>query len=98
VSNDRTSIDTSNVQLDSGITALTEVLARHIHHVWVRERGINGWVYGPKRNDDRREHPCMVSYERLPESEREYDRRMALEALRAMIALGYRINRPTSDT
>ena len=33
--------------------------------------------------------PRLVPYNELPESEKEYDRKTAMETLKAMIALGY---------
>lgn len=87
-------VDTSNVTLSAEIRQLTEILARHAHDVWARERMAAGWRYGPERNGERKEHPCLVPYEELPESEREYDRSIALETLKTLIALGYRIEKP----
>jgi hypothetical protein len=53
----------------------------------------DGWTYGPHRDDAKRTHPCLVPYEQLPESEKEYDRVMVNEALKAILALGYRIEK-----
>ena len=53
-----------------------------------------GWRRGPERNDSRKEHPCLIPYEELPESEKTYDRNTALETLKAIQALGYRITKP----
>ena len=50
-----------------------------------------GWRYGPERNDAKKEHPCLVPYEQLPESEKEYDRQAAMETLKAILAMGHRI-------
>lgn len=87
-------IDTSSVELPPDLLALTERLARHAHDVWARQRLADGWRWGPQRDDDRRLHPCLVPYDELPESERRYDRNAALETLRAILALGYRILPP----
>jgi hypothetical protein len=84
-------IDTSGVALPAELLALTELLARHTHDTWARQRLAEGWRYGPRRDEARREHPGLVPYDELPESEQEYDRATALEALRAVVALGYRI-------
>lgn len=89
-----TSIDTRGVELPGELLALTELLARHAHDVWQRQRLADGWQYGPARDDERRQHPSLVPYDDLSEAERQYDRNAALETLRAMIALGYRIERP----
>lgn len=86
-------IDTSNVQLTDDIKELTELLAKNAHDTWSRQRMSEGWVYGSQRNDDRKEHPCLIAYEELPDSEKEYDRITAMESLKAIIALGYRIEK-----
>lgn len=82
-------IDTSQVQLTPQILQLMEVLARNAHDVWARQRLADGWRYGPRRDDHRKEHPCLVPYEELPESEKQYDRNVAMETLKTIIALGY---------
>ena len=87
-------IDTSDVVLSPEILKLTERLAESTHDTWARKRLEDGWRCGPHREDARREHPCLVPYEELPDSEKEYDRRIAMETLKALLALGYRIERP----
>jgi hypothetical protein len=85
-------IDTTGVELSPEITALLERLAEHNHDVWARRRIAEGWTHGSRRDDERKEHPCLVPYAELPESEREYDRQTAREVLQAVLALGYRIS------
>ena len=79
-------IDTSNIQLPDEILELTEQLAENAHYIWVRQRISDRWAYGPERNDERKEHPCLVPYADLPETEKEYDRRAAIETLKAILA------------
>jgi hypothetical protein len=88
---DPQALDTAQVELSPDILQLTELLARNSHDVWGRKRLAEGWRYGPRRDDIRKEHPCLVPYEELPESEKEYDRSTALQTLKVIIALGYRI-------
>ena len=83
----------TEVVLDAGLLALTETLERSAHEVWVRMRAREGWRYGLVRDDRRRQHPCMVAYDDLPDGEKEYDRQMALATLRALTALGYEIRK-----
>lgn len=90
-------IDTSGVSLAPELLRLAELLAENAHDVWARERLAQGWTYGPRRRDDRKEHPCLVPYDQLPEEEKVYDRGTALETLKAVCALGYRIS-PIPDT
>jgi RyR domain len=87
-------IDTSKVTLSKELLALTEQLARSAHDVWARRRLADGWHHGPRRDDGRKEHPLLVSYEELPESEKEYDRDAALQTIKAILALGYQIEAP----
>jgi len=82
-------IDTSHVHLDSQLEKLTELLAANAHDNWARQRLQEGWKYGPVRDDVTKSHPCLVPYDQLPESEKEYDRLTAMETLKAIIALGY---------
>jgi hypothetical protein len=84
-------LDTSDVTLTEDIRELTELLAKNTHEVWARQRVSEGWAYGPKRDDARKEHPGLIPYEELSTSEQEYDRNTALETLRVIIALGYDI-------
>jgi hypothetical protein len=79
------------VTLTEEIRELTELLARNAHDVWARQRLADGWRFGARREDAKKEHPCLVPYEDLPESEKEYDRKAAMETLKAILALGYRI-------
>ena len=89
-------IDTTAVTLEGDILALTERLAKHNHDVWAAGRIREGWSYGPKRDDDRKENPCLVPYEELSESEKDYDRKTALEALKLILAAGYTIAKARS--
>lgn len=87
-------IDTSSVELPSGLDPLLERLAEHSHEVWALGRIAEGWRYGPRRDDDLRTHPCLVPYGDLPDSEKRYDRAAATESLKALLKLGYRIVPP----
>jgi len=86
-------IDTSHVVLPEDLQSLIEQLARHTHDVWASGRIAEGWTYGPERDDAAKTHPDLVPYEELPDAEKEYDRRTALGTLRAIVALGYRIEK-----
>jgi class 3 adenylate cyclase len=87
-------IETSNIALSPELLALREKLAKNAHEVWARRRLEDGWRHGPRRDDARKEHPWLIPYESLPESEKEYDRDASLETLKTILALGYRIESP----
>jgi len=86
-------LDTSQVELPSDLLELTELLAKNIHDIWAQQRLAEGWKYGATRNDERKEHPCLVAYEKLPENEKEYDRRTALETLKVTKKIGFKIEK-----
>ena len=86
-------IDTSGVDLPPALLELTEKLAEHIHDVWAELRFSQGWTYGPRRDDASKEHPCLVPYAQLSDDEKKYDRETALGSLKAIIALGYRVQK-----
>jgi hypothetical protein len=87
-----TPIDTRYINLPPDVAELTEKLAKNTHDVWARQRFEAGWRYGLRRDDSRKEHPCLVPYEQLPESEKQYDRNTAIETLKVILALGYKLD------
>ena len=90
-------VETSGIELDANIEPLIELLARNAHDLWARERLAQGWIYGPARDDSRKQHPCLVPYEQLPESEKKYDRQIAVGTLKAIVTFGYRLARNGDD-
>ena len=86
-------IDTSDVTLPESLVSLTEKLAENTHEVWAAGRIEEGWTYGPERNTENKTTPCLVPYSDLPDSEKEYDRRTAMGAIKLIIKLGYEIKK-----
>ena len=84
-------IDTSGVNVPDDLRELIEFLAKNTHETWADRRISEGWKFGLKRDDLKKEHPDLISYEDLPDNEKEYDRKTAGEVLKAMIAMGYKI-------
>jgi hypothetical protein len=90
-------IDTSSISLPSEIESLVEQLAEHVHDKWAQERIVQGWSYGPARDDEKRQHPSIVPYCELPDEEKVFDRVTAIEALKAVLALGWKISKSDPD-
>ena len=86
-------IDTSKIRLSDDLHGLIELLAKNAHDNWALKRIAEGWVFGPNRDDANKRHPDLIPYSDLPESEKEYDRKMAIETIKAILALGYRIQK-----
>ena len=86
-------IPTEDITLPDDLLQLTEKLAENAHDHWALQCLGDGWTYGAERNDPQKKHPCLIPYDQLPNSEKEYDRNAAMETLKAIIALGYRIEK-----
>ncbi|MDX2039254.1 MAG: RyR domain-containing protein [Isosphaeraceae bacterium] len=84
-------LDTSGVVLPAELEPLLERLAENTHEVWARARLDEGWTLGPKRDDAAKTHPCLVPYDALPETEKDYDRKVSRAVIEAILALGYAI-------
>lgn len=90
-------IDTSKIVLSDELMQLTEKLAENVHENWSAGRVAEGWVYGETRDDVKKTTPCLIPYADLPENEKAYDRNTALETLKLILALGYRIEKGNQD-
>lgn len=86
-------IDTAGVELSPKLGELIERLAANNHDHWAIQRIAEGWRFGPERNDKAKTHPDLVPYEQLPNAEKEYDRRSVIETLKAIITLGYSVEK-----
>lgn len=86
-------IDLTNIELPKDLNALVEIIAKNVHEVWASERIKEGWTYGPIRDDKNKTTPCLVPYDELPESEKEYDRLTAFQTLKLVVKLGYKITK-----
>lgn len=86
-------LDTSNVKLDDELLELKELIASNVHDVWAVGRISEGWTYGNVKDPAKKTTPLLVPYDELPDSEKEYDRNTALETLKLIIKLGYKITK-----
>ncbi len=84
-------INTSQVELPEPLVDLTEKLAENAHDNWAAMRMKDGWTWGPERDDKLKKHPDLVPYDELSQSEKQYDRTAAMETLKAILSMGYRI-------
>lgn len=82
-------IDLSDVVLTEDLDDLREAIAENAHEIWAENRIAEGWSYGPQRNDQLKQTPDMVPYSQLPESEKDYDREMAMKTIKLLKKLGY---------
>uniref|UniRef100_UPI0003C8C47D Putative ryanodine receptor n=1 Tax=Bacteroides thetaiotaomicron (strain ATCC 29148 / DSM 2079 / JCM 5827 / CCUG 10774 / NCTC 10582 / VPI-5482 / E50) TaxID=226186 RepID=UPI0003C8C47D len=86
-------MDLSLVDLPESLIQLSERIAENVHEVWAKAAIDEGWTYGEKRDDIHKKHPCLVPYDELPEEEKEYDRNTAMNTIKMVKKLGFRIEK-----
>ena len=84
-------IDTSDVILPEELTKLAELIAENVHEVWARNRIAQGWTLGDVRDDELKQHPCLIPYVDLTEDEKHFDREAAFETIKFIKKLGFNI-------
>jgi len=86
-------IDTKDIELPKELETLVEQMSKNVHDVWSETRIQQGWKYGEQRSDELKTHPCLVPYEELPDSEKEYDRNTSIGTLKMIMKLGFKITK-----
>ena len=84
-------INLGDIDLNDDLLELREAIAENAHNVWAAARIKEGWKYGPERDDTLKLHPDLVPYCALPDAEKEYDRLMALDTIKLVKKLGFKI-------
>uniref|UniRef100_A0A670JW45 Ryanodine receptor 3 n=1 Tax=Podarcis muralis TaxID=64176 RepID=A0A670JW45_PODMU len=84
-------IDTSQIALPFHLEKIRDKLAENIHELWGMNKIELGWTYGKIRDDNKRQHPCLVEFSKLPETEKNYNLQMSTETLKTLLALGCHI-------
>lgn len=85
--------NTDNVTLPEELNILVEAIAENVHEVWAKSRMEQGWTLGPERDDQRKQHPCLIPYAQLSEEEKDYDRNTAMNTLKLINKLGFKITK-----
>lgn len=86
-------ISTENIVLSEEILQLSELIAENVHDLWSASRIAEGWTWGEKRDEEMNQHPCLIPYNELPESEKEYDRQTSMQTLKLIQKLGFTIQK-----
>ncbi|GAA6103169.1 ryanodine receptor 3 isoform X8 [Tachysurus ichikawai] len=83
-----TPVDTTQIVMPPHLEKVRDRLAENIHELWAINKIELGWTYGKIRDDNKRQHPCLVDFSKLPETERNYNLQMSTETLKTLLALG----------
>jgi hypothetical protein len=70
-----------------------DYLARMAHERWLHEKVQNGWTYGEKRDDERKIHNCIVTWEELPENNKIVDRNTIISIPEILGSAGFEVYR-----
>ena len=84
-------LNLEDIPLTDDLLELQEAIAENAHEVWAAARKAEGWTYGPVRDDALKQHPDMLPYSALPDSEKEYDRIMAFNTIKLVKKLGWKL-------
>ncbi|CAB1335142.1 unnamed protein product, partial [Coregonus sp. 'balchen'] len=83
-----TPVETSQIVMPPYLEKVRDRLAENIHELWGMNKIELGWSYGKIREDNKRQHPCLVDFSKLPETEKNYNLQMSTETLKTLLALG----------
>lgn len=72
-------------------------LGQEVHACWAESRLREGWEYGPVFDGENKKHPCLIPYEQLPESEKDYDRNTARRTVQLLLHAGFQILPPSGE-
>ncbi|XP_057715474.1 ryanodine receptor 3-like isoform X8 [Corythoichthys intestinalis] len=92
-----TPVETSQIVMPPHLEKVRDTLAENIHEMWGMNKIELGWSYGKIRDDNKRQHPCLVDFSKLPETEKNYNLQMSTETLKTLLALGCRVVQVNSN-
>jgi TrkA-N domain/RyR domain len=70
-----------------------EKMARLEHDLWRQAKEADGWIYDTQRDENKRTHPDLVSWNDLPEGEREKNLAVACHLPALLARIGFQIDR-----
>ena len=85
--------DLSAIEMQQELLDLAQAISKNVHEVWSAGRMSEGWTFGPVRNDEKRETPCLVPFEELSDEEKAYDWNTAANTLKLIMSLGFEIKK-----
>ncbi|MBQ9486206.1 MAG: hypothetical protein IJU91_00170 [Selenomonadaceae bacterium] len=86
-------LDTSDVTLMPDLIELTELLAENVHENWSKQKIAQGWQFGENLDDKLKTTPLLVPYADLTDDDKFYDRQTAMQTLKTILKLGFKISR-----
>lgn len=50
-----------------------QALPSQSHESWLAEKAAAGWAYGPVKDEAKKQHPCFVPFDNLPQEQKAKD-------------------------
>ena len=50
-----------------------DITPEQMHNRWMEYRLATGWTYGEEKDNEKKTHPCLVPYDKLPEAQKAKD-------------------------
>ncbi|KAK3736855.1 hypothetical protein RRG08_000604 [Elysia crispata] len=91
-------MDLTTISLNEKMQELVDLLAENTHNVWAKDRIKHGWTYGLFEDFFHKRTPHLVPYSKVDEHIKKANRDTATEAVKTLLAYGYTIEAPTSET
>lgn len=88
-------LDVSSVNINPELMELIELIAENAHDVWAVDKIKAGYTYAPADEEGKEQsgqhNHYLVPYEMLEEKDKEPDRKMAMQTIKLVKRLGYRL-------
>ncbi len=84
-------LDISSVKLDEELVKLSSLLAENAHETWAAKTMSRGWQPGKAWDDSLKTHPHLRPYKTLPAKKQHTYRDGALQTVRSLLAMGYKV-------
>ena len=69
------------------------LLAENVHENWSKQKIAQGWQFGENLDDKLKTTPLLVPYADLTDDDKFYDRQTAMQTLKTILKLGFKISR-----
>lgn len=88
-------LDVSSVNINPELMELIDLIAENAHDIWAVDKFKSGFTYAPAGNDGKEKdgnfNHYLLPYEMLSDQDKEPDRKMALQTIKLVKRLGYRL-------
>lgn len=84
-------ISTANANLNNDLANACKNFTEHCHDSWALSKMDNGWVYGSKYNEMKKQHPSLKSFKLLDNREQQMKLQTVVESIKAMLAYGWTV-------